>query len=104
MSQRELQRRAADASSEELAEILARDGCVVLKDFASEDQVASLMADLQPFVEATAHSFVRYVGESPITVVSKAASRSTGARAASSRRPGDASRAPARCCASALDW
>ncbi len=56
MSQRELQRRAADASSEELAEILARDGCVVLKDFASEDQVASLMADLQPFVEATAQS------------------------------------------------
>ena len=56
MPQRELQSRPADAPSEELAKILKRDGCVVLKDFASKTQVESLYHDLQPFIDATAKS------------------------------------------------
>lgn len=53
---RELQVRAADTRPEELTEILKRDGCVVLKDFASKVQVESLASDLQPFIEATSDS------------------------------------------------
>ena len=56
MSQRELQIRLADTPSEELAKILDRDGCVVLKDFASKTQVESIKSDLQPFIEATMRS------------------------------------------------
>jgi ectoine hydroxylase-related dioxygenase (phytanoyl-CoA dioxygenase family) len=56
MSQRELQIRPADTPSEELAKILDRDGCVVLKDFASKAQVESIKSDLQPFIEATMRS------------------------------------------------
>ena len=56
MSQRELQIRPADTPSEELAKILDRDGCVVLKDFASKTQVESIKSDLQPFIEATMRS------------------------------------------------
>ena len=56
MSQRELQIRPADTPSEELAKILERDGCVVLKDFASKTQIESIKSDLRPFIEATMRS------------------------------------------------
>ena len=56
MSKRELQTRPAGAPSEELTAILERDGCVVLKDFASQTQVASINSDLRPFIEATMRS------------------------------------------------
>tara|TARA_B100001057_G_scaffold79466_1_gene74596 strand:+ start:108 stop:1034 length:927 start_codon:yes stop_codon:yes gene_type:complete len=56
MSKRELQTRPAGAPSEELTEILERDGCVVLKDFASQTQVASINSELRPFIEATMRS------------------------------------------------
>jgi ectoine hydroxylase-related dioxygenase (phytanoyl-CoA dioxygenase family) len=50
----QIQIRAANTLSEELAKILERDGCVVLKDFVSNTQVESLVSDLQPFIEASA--------------------------------------------------
>ena len=53
MSPHELQIRPADTPSEELAKILERDGCVVLREFASKAQVESIRRDLQPFIEAT---------------------------------------------------
>ena len=56
MNQRELQIRPADTPSKELVKILERDGCVVLKDFASKAQVQALSSDLQPFIEATART------------------------------------------------
>ena len=56
MSHRELQARPADTPSEELARILERDGCVVLKDFASKTQVESITSDLRPFIETTMRS------------------------------------------------
>ena len=56
MNQRELQIRPADTPSEELVKILERDGCVVLKDFASKAQIESIKSDLQPYIEATMRS------------------------------------------------
>ena len=53
MSKSELQIRPADTPSEELAKLLERDGCVVLKDFASKTQVESITSDLRPFIETT---------------------------------------------------
>ena len=52
----ELQICPADTPSEELAKILERDGCVVLKDFVSKTQVESLASDLRPFIETTTGS------------------------------------------------
>ena len=46
MSQRELQIRAPDTSSEDLAEILSQDGGVILEDFISKAEVEEIMGDL----------------------------------------------------------
>lgn len=62
MTPRELQTRSADTSSEELARLLERDGCVVLQDFASKTEIESLRRDLQPFVEATARGATDFGG------------------------------------------
>ncbi len=56
MKQRELQTRPADTPSNDLAEILERDGCVVLEDFVSQSHLASINRDLQPFIDATMRS------------------------------------------------
>jgi ectoine hydroxylase-related dioxygenase (phytanoyl-CoA dioxygenase family) len=56
MSQSELQIRPADTTCEELVEILERDGCVVLEDFASMNEVESITSELRPFIETTMRS------------------------------------------------
>ena len=56
MSQSELQIRPADTTCEELVKILERDGCVVLKDFASMNEVESITSELRPFIETTRRS------------------------------------------------
>ena len=42
-----------DSSIEILADILKRDGCVILKDFLSKARVASILAELSPYMKAT---------------------------------------------------
>tara|TARA_B100001029_G_C15028367_1_gene435170 strand:- start:85 stop:1014 length:930 start_codon:yes stop_codon:yes gene_type:complete len=56
MSEHELQIRAPDASSEELAEILAKDGGVILADFISKAEVEAIMSDLRPYIDTTMES------------------------------------------------
>ncbi|MEE2783902.1 MAG: phytanoyl-CoA dioxygenase family protein [Pseudomonadota bacterium] len=56
MSQSELQIRPADTTCEELVKILERDGCVVLEDFASMNEVESITSELRPFIETTMRS------------------------------------------------
>ena len=56
MSQRELQIRAPDTSSEDLAEILSQDGCVILEDFISQAEVEEIMSDLRPYIDTTTES------------------------------------------------
>jgi len=56
MSRSELQIRPADTTCEELVEILERDGCVVLEDFASMNEVESITSELRPFIETTMRS------------------------------------------------
>ena len=56
MSEHELQIRAPDASSEELAEILAKDGGVILTDFISKAEVEAIMGDLRPYIDTTMES------------------------------------------------
>ena len=56
MSQRELQIRAADTSSEDLAEILSQDGGVILEDFISKAEVDAIMGDLKPYIDTTMES------------------------------------------------
>ena len=43
----------SDSSIEILADILKRDGCVILKDFLSKARVASILAELSPYMMAT---------------------------------------------------
>ena len=56
MSQRELQIRAPDTSSEDLAEILSQDGGVILEDFISKAEVDAIMGDLKPYIDTTMES------------------------------------------------
>ena len=56
MSQRELQIRAPDTLSEDLAEILSRDGGVILEDFISKAEVEEIMSDLGPYIDTTTES------------------------------------------------
>ncbi len=56
MSQRELQIRAPDTSSEDLAEILTEDGGVILEDFVSKAEVEEIMSDLRPYIDTTTES------------------------------------------------
>ena len=56
MSQRELQIRAPDTSSEDLAEILSQDGGVILEDFISKAEVEEIMNDLRPYIDTTTES------------------------------------------------
>lgn len=62
MSQHELQVRPADTASKELAKILEHDGCVVLKDFISKNQVDMLSSDLRPYIDATMNSQSEFSG------------------------------------------
>ena len=56
MTQRELQIRAPDTLSGELAEILIEDGGVILEDFISEAEVEEIMSDLSPYIDTTMES------------------------------------------------
>ncbi|NKB99601.1 MAG: phytanoyl-CoA dioxygenase family protein [Pseudomonadales bacterium] len=56
MSRRELQIRPADTPSEELTKILERDGCVVLKDFASKAEIEAIQSDLRPFIDTSSQA------------------------------------------------
>ena len=53
---------APETSSEDLAAILEEDGCLVLKNFLSYDQVNAIDDDLRPFVEATMRSNSEFGG------------------------------------------
>ena len=56
MTQRELQIRAPDTLSGELAEILTEDGGVILEDFISGAEVEEIMSDLSPYIDTTMES------------------------------------------------
>ena len=56
MTQRELQIRAPDTLSDELADILTEDGGVILEDFISEAEVEEIMSDLRPYIDTTMES------------------------------------------------
>ena len=56
MSQRELQIRAPNTSSEDLAEILSQDGGVILEDFISNAEVEAIIGDLKPYIDTTMES------------------------------------------------
>ena len=56
MIQPELQIRAPDTLSQDLAEILSRDGGVILKDFISKAEVEAIMSDLRPYIDTTMES------------------------------------------------
>ena len=56
MSQHELQIRAPNTSSEDLAEILSQDGGVILEDFISNAEVEAIIGDLKPYIDTTMES------------------------------------------------
>ena len=56
MSQRELQIRAPDTLSEDLAEILTEDGGVIMEDFISKAEIDAIMGDLKPYIDTTMES------------------------------------------------
>ena len=56
MSEHELEIRAPDESSEELAEIFAKDGGVILEDFISKAEVEAIMSDLRQYIDTTMES------------------------------------------------
>jgi len=62
VSQPELPRRAADTPSEELSEILKREGCVILEDFLSKAQVEAILSDLEPFIGSSSKSRSDFAG------------------------------------------
>jgi len=43
----------ADAAAQTIAEILGADGALILDDVAQPDQVAAVMAEIRPYIEAT---------------------------------------------------
>ena len=53
---------APETSSEDLAAILEQDGCLVLNNFLSSDQVDAIDDDLKPFLEATMRSNSEFGG------------------------------------------
>jgi ectoine hydroxylase-related dioxygenase (phytanoyl-CoA dioxygenase family) len=62
LRQRLIRTCAPETSSKELAAILEEDGCLVLKNFLSPDQVDAIDDDLRPFVEATMRSNSEFGG------------------------------------------
>lgn len=62
LRQRDIRNCAPETSSEDLAAILEQDGCLVLKNFLSSDQVDAIENDLRPFVEATMRSNSEFGG------------------------------------------
>ena len=49
-----IEHRTADASPEELLEILERDGGVIVEGILNDDDLAAVRSDLSPFLDASA--------------------------------------------------
>lgn len=45
-----------DASADDVCEVIERDGCVIIEDMVSQEQMDALMADLQPNIDRTPFS------------------------------------------------
>ena len=59
----ELERRPADAAVEEVCEIVARDGALILEDVLSPEQVDRALSELRPYIDATQQGQDEFVGK-----------------------------------------
>ena len=75
-----LQHLPADAAPETIAEILRADGALILDHVAPAAQVAAVMGEITPFIEATAPGRDSFTGFST-TRTGALAARSAGSRA-----------------------